>query len=122
MNRKRVILTSIALIAVGVGAYYPLRQVEPVYNEKRLTEWIDQYAEQWPNVYMSSRDAALCTEAQKAIRKIGTNALPAMLSMVAARYSGLRLRFMDFGNRHPVLGIRLPKAEHYQDRAAAAFR
>jgi hypothetical protein len=64
----------VACFAVGavVAVLWP-REREPVYEGKKLSEWL---------VQIRGRDASMVMAAQDALRAIGTNALPVLLKWV----------------------------------------
>lgn len=70
---------AVGLVAVlGIGVWIALRASEPRYQGKRLTYWLRQLK--------SSRsvDSAEFKEAARAVKHIGTNALPILLTDLAA--------------------------------------
>ena len=81
MRRKRVIIVLAVCVLVGIGvvAFWP-GEKEPEYNGKKLSEWLDGYQ---TGVAMESPTQE--REAIKAIRTIGTNALPCLLNWVRRR-------------------------------------
>jgi len=83
-RRKYVLLVAIVLMAVGLGAaFIPSR--EPSYGGKRLSEWVGLLpADASPNGK---------SEAEGAVRHIGTNALPFLLDCIQVEPSRLRIKF-----------------------------
>jgi HEAT repeat protein len=86
--RKRVqIALTLLLVAVGgVIAWQVLRQREPVYQGKPLSHWLQSYG--------PDSDSA---EVDDAVHTIGTNAIPALLGMLQAKNSGLKLALAALG-------------------------
>ncbi len=77
MKKRRVWLGLVLLAVVGIGlASWPRRPPEPSYQGKRLGEWLRQY-----DVSFMPRPN---TNADAAIREIGTNALPYLLNQLAS--------------------------------------
>jgi hypothetical protein len=108
MRSKRRILIFVLVVAVlgGLGWVFVRGQepAEPVYQGKKLSEWLDNY---WieghgnieeQQVLMQSTNA----EVDKIVRKIGTNAIPPLLWMLkASEPSGffeLKRWFRDYFN------------------------
>ncbi|HMP84713.1 MAG TPA: HEAT repeat domain-containing protein [Verrucomicrobiota bacterium] len=68
--KRRIITISVVMVAVSLFAYSILfEKPEPRYAGKNLSEWLALY--QWPE-----RNGGVITEAEVAVREIGTNALP----------------------------------------------
>lgn len=74
MRRKRILIVLAVCVLIGIGVVALLPEREPQYNGKKLSEWMDV-----PSRGIDSRHTAQVAEAIKAIRAIGTNALPCLL-------------------------------------------
>jgi hypothetical protein len=73
---KILLLGACGLVAVVAVCFFCLREQEPSYNGRTLSEWLDLYDEENSIAYSQTpRDTA----AVNAVRAIGTNAIP-MLS------------------------------------------
>jgi hypothetical protein len=92
--RKRFdILIASACLAILAGAAWQLLSPhEPVYQGKRLSNWLEQFSTNHWGKFNSTEDK----EAASAIRQIGTNALPVMLKLMSKRDSRLTQKLMDF--------------------------
>jgi len=84
-RRKYVLLLfAIVLAAVGLGVAF-IPSGEPSYGGKRLSEWVELLpADASPNGK---------SEAEGAVRHIGTNALPFLLDWIQVEPSLLRIKF-----------------------------
>jgi hypothetical protein len=93
MNRRRILLVlSLAAVAAGVAVFWPRGPKEPVYQGKRLSKWIKEaHGESELRMEPLSRQAR--QTARKAIRSIGTNALPFLLSELTGPISQWRVSF-----------------------------
>jgi hypothetical protein len=87
--RKRVrIAVALLLVAIaGVIIRETLREREPVYQGKRLSVWLDQYAAN----HGAGGNRELEGQAEAAIRQIGTNAIPFYLELIATKDSPLKI-------------------------------
>jgi hypothetical protein len=87
VKRRRVILClSVGVIAIVVFAIWrPDQPREPVYNGKKLSEWLLQYE-------YSEVASAESHEAVIAVRAIGTNSVPCLLGWVQHGYPAWRFQ------------------------------
>ena len=107
---------ALAVLAVALGAATVCLVVkpsdEPVYQGKRLSDWLKAYTPQPPPPAREKAD--------KAVRQIGTNAIPTLLRMLRAKDSSLKFSLMRFAYRHGITAIR-PAAFSNQE-AVEGFR
>ena len=89
--RKRVhIALAVLLVALGgVIGWQVLSLREPVCEGKRLSFWLRSYS--------SDGDSPVADEA---LRTIGTNAIPALLAMLQAKDSTLKMKLVALGLRY----------------------
>src|SRR5690348_12117418 len=82
-----------ALIATLLGgfAWLVFRHREPVYQGKPLRQWLEVVATE-------SGGPEAQEQAQEAIKKIGTNAVPTLVRMMQAKDSPLELKLADWAN------------------------
>jgi hypothetical protein len=74
VKRLQVILAAVAAIIIGLSWFTYTDYRQPSYKGKSLTEWLDLYRFSWKTV--PSQEAA------DAVRHIGTNALPLLVTWV----------------------------------------
>jgi HEAT repeats len=88
-TRFQIALAVLLVAVVGVIAWRGLREREPVYQGRRLSVWLVQYrTNHWAEGHWSKgRKGELETQAENAIRQIGTNAIPTFLRMMGTRDS-----------------------------------
>lgn len=99
-----IILVCIALAGV-VGWQVVKPSDEPVYEGRKLTSWLrDHWQVSEHSVYENG-------ETVRAVRQIGTNAIPTLLSLIRARDSGLKLRAMNLLRRQHVIELAYSSAE-----------
>ncbi len=90
-RRWRILLVVAGCGLVAAAALVLLRDRQPEYKGRTLTEWLLDYSPQGfypPRSYVPSRRAADRREAAEAVRQIGTNALPWLVKWI--RYEGDR--------------------------------
>ena len=106
MNRRRILLllALVAVVAVLV-LFWPRGPKEPVYQGKRLTEWIQQA--QWPTRrFPTQPERERADAARQAIKAIGTNALPYLVSEFVRPESKWRTSFNRWASKHPSIRFR----------------
>jgi HEAT repeat protein len=86
-----LVLAVVVVIAYAVGAISGAR--EPEYQGKKLTKWLDELR-QPPSASPAGR-----TNAMIAIRHMGTNAVPYLVTMLHAKDSRLKTKWMDLLSR-----------------------
>ena len=99
MKRRRILLL-LALVAVAAGVvfFWPRGPKEPVYQGKGLSHWINQKS--------SFVEAMTNANVNNAIKAIGTNALPWLMSEFTRSESRWRSAFNRWALRHPSIGLR----------------
>jgi hypothetical protein len=111
--KRSVIASAIIILAVAGGATFIVRGgAEPSLNGHRLTFWLEQYTF---NKNPQGREAA-----RNAIRGIGTNGLPVLLTMLAARDSPVKSRALKLSERQSF--FHLTSARQYRLMARNGFQ
>src|SRR6185503_6855480 len=106
-NKRYTLYAFLAVVVLGglcwVVLRGPTKPPEPVYQGKRLSEWLDVLgALPHSNAERASREAAAT-----ALRQMGTNAIPSLLWMARARDSELRRRFIDLAGKQKLVKIKM---------------
>src|SRR5579871_4977307 len=113
MTRRRVILLALSVLLIGIIVYCLLPPAEPVYNGKKLSEWLRisikpipinglRYASTAPgSPYRDRRDAL------SAIRAIGTNGLPTIRRLLCSRDGSIKRGLKEFVNTRKIFGLHL---------------
>ena len=89
---------------------------EPTYQEKPLSFWVSQQQRSWLRSDSPSR-----LEADRAIRSIGTNALPFLLKWTSAKDAPLKKKLMALAKKQSLIKVRFHCAEEYHVKADAGF-
>ncbi|MDB6110081.1 MAG: repeat-containing protein [Pedosphaera sp.] len=109
---------SILLVAILGGLVWELlRAREPAYQGKSLSAWLAEAYER--GTYISDLTDP---EARMAIRAMGSNALPALLSMVGARDSGFRKALLQWSGKQSLFKLHLRTADDCHTLAATGFQ
>ena len=89
MPKKVVLIVFILLLAaISAMLWTKRRRAEPVYQGRKLTDWLAEYQKQfnkfaiYPQCGFLPAHPGKPTAAQDAIRQIGTNTIPPLLAMV----------------------------------------
>jgi hypothetical protein len=108
----RILLVMLLLAVAGGIAWLAFRSpAEPVYNGKALSVWLQNF----------NSDVVDGREAEDAVRHIGTNAIPTLLSMLRAKDSGLKIRFIRLLARQNWIKIKVTLAADRNYAACSAF-
>ena len=110
MKRRRILLALLLVLAAAVVfAFWPRGPKQPVYQGKKLRDWIEAYATPlkghpgYPPPEMVQRREA----AQRAIEAIGTNALPWLMHELSRPESKWAAAFNRWAAGHPSIHWRL---------------
>lgn len=114
------ILTILAVAALAALGWLLTSNREPVYEGKRLSQWLEGFSLAQPQD--TEEPEAMAREAAHAVRQIGTNALPSLLKMLRARDSALKRRLMYWAGRQSAIHFELIPAEDLRHRAVYGFK
>jgi hypothetical protein len=115
MGKKRRILLAALLVALLCGfGWWLLRPNEPSYKGKSLSAWLNAYG--YDGIGSGSRDA------DKAVRQVGTNAIPPLLQMLRASDSPLIARCIELLDRQNLVSFRITPAPEKNFEAYNAFQ
>jgi HEAT repeats len=117
MRASKVVmfLLAAAVVAGGIAFIYlqPPREDDPVWNGKPLSAWLAGYdVGQHQNL----------VEANTAMLHYGTNAIPLLLRMLAAKDSPLKLKLIAQARKHHFLHAHIPTAVEKNVEAVDAFQ
>lgn len=107
-KRRKIILIALALLTGVSLAIFLTRSKQPNYQGKPLTVWLEAYR------LPRERNQAAWEEADKAVRHIGTNAIPTLLQMLRLNELGAFKR--DATSAIPALVSALKTDEEYKVR------
>jgi hypothetical protein len=115
-NKRRILLVSLLIAILGVISWLILRQhdPEPVYNGKPLTYWLDSL------INRTSHPSQV--EAEKAVQKIGTNAIPTLLRLLRTRDSKFKLNLIQLTHKQHLVNLKWNTALFQHIQAETGFR
>lgn len=107
---------AILLLAVTVFVLVRLWQpTEPSYKGKSLSHWLEQYH--------SARGTGTASgEAEEAIRRVGTNALPTLIRMIRVRDSWLKETAMKWSSKQEFIKFSFTPASKRRFQAQAGYQ
>ncbi len=113
--RRRTKIGLFILLAglIGGGVWFFQKPTEPLYKGKRCSKWLEELA-------MSTAPKG-SQEAEDAINHIGTNALPCMLRMLAAKDSAFKTRLIDLTVKQRLITFHWQDARVSRECASFAF-
>ena len=110
MNKRRVLILSIALTAVACAIVFStMERREPVYQGRRLSQWLDDF-----DGSGSPKEAV----AKDAIRQMGTQALPALVGLLGRTDVPFKRTLASWLGRQSLVQIRFTWAEARRAQAA----
>jgi len=92
VSRLKPLLFVVIVIAVACVVRISSYRIEPSYKGRTLTTWLTRHADHGVSTILSDDDRA---EAEAAVRRLGTNALPALLDMAKVRDSSLKAALLE---------------------------
>ncbi len=115
-HRVQLLVVVLLVVLIGVAILQMLLPQEPVYEGKTLTVWLDDCFR-----IQEARSDARFKAGEKAIRAIGTNAIPILLEMVRIRDSALKRKLTQVVFRESKGSIRLHNDWEYHRKAVIGF-
>jgi hypothetical protein len=102
----------LAIVLVLLG-WTMLRLREPAYQGKPLSVWLEQYG---TNHWSGGHNGELDKQAEAAIRKFGTNAVPELLTMMSSHESPLKTNLLGRVPKSWLTRLHLPTANEYKQQ------
>src|SRR6266487_2638971 len=104
MKRGRAFaLVGLLAVSAAVAGFFAARAREPVYQGKRLSEWLQALDK---NTFTKESRA----QATEAVRRIGTNGIPFLEKMLRSD-PWLRQKLIEFSDKQSVIRLHLTTAE-----------
>jgi len=102
--------------AMAVFAWSLIQSSEPYHGGKPLSFWLKQYATYSSGFGGTNQPEAQWPEVDTALRSIGTNAVPDLLRMLAARDSAMKLKIITLAQKQSVVPVHfIPAAERRRE-------
>ena len=109
-KRINIRLAALLLVLAAAATWCGLIDREPVYQGKGLSVWLEDPRPDWVRPTTG-----------RAIRAMGTDALPTLLKMVQIRDSTVRRAFRELCNRQALLRLHIRPVEDIQREAVRGF-
>jgi HEAT repeat protein len=106
-KRVKIALVVLAVALLGVIARQlaqPPDEPEPVYQGKKLSEWMTAVPV-YAGITGSGRNELALRNAMAAVRQTGTNAIPTLLRMLRAKDSLWKVRLMALAQRQHLIKV-----------------
>jgi hypothetical protein len=120
-KRRRILLPIFVIAVVGGIAWFASEPSDPVYQGRRLSEWVDDNYQSHLAVARPGLSKGAQERAENAIRHIGTNAIPTLLKMIRYTDSPLKKKIMALADKQRLITVNIHPEDYYHDSAYTAF-
>ena len=101
---KTMTLATLSITVLTAALTFgPLRSTEPSYHNKKLTAWLS---------HLDSLDPDEWRQGAKAVRALGTDALPTLAKRLRAKDTLLKRNLIHLFNTYPIVTLDPAKAHH----------
>jgi hypothetical protein len=114
MKRLRLIASIVIVLLAGWLALYLFQNREPRYQGRMLTEWLDDY-----RLALASQTET--ETSRRAVKRIGTNAIPFYLKELCARDSALDQRMKTWLRRQSLIRFNFKDAWQHRLQGLEGF-
>jgi PBS lyase HEAT-like repeat len=115
----RIILTLAGIAIICLAAWKMFAPRQPTYNGKLLSYWLSRYENRI--LGKAALNSSEQQEADKAVREIGTNAIPYLLKLAGRKDSALKQRMLSIYRRQSFLKLPIHDAQFYHVEASCGF-
>ena len=112
-KRVYIVLAVLLVMLAGVSAWLGLRQREPEYQGRPLSQWLDAYNQ--------SKSMDKTAPISEAIRAMGTNSLPFLLAHIKHLDSPLKVKLCALLGRQRILKLPFYGADPYRSTSILAL-
>jgi hypothetical protein len=120
-RRTRFLLSMLLIIVSSILAYQLFRSQTSGHQGKSLDDWLNQYANNISMDPQSDEAKSATYEARNAIREIGTNALPYLITLVKAHDSSFKVKVIMLLQKQSFMPWHPRTAADYHRMAGAGF-
>src|SRR5438309_2037586 len=110
--RRSVLISVFVMLAAGF-IFYAFHPTQPSFHGRNLGEWLTDLE--------NARDDQEAEPVARAVRHIGTNAIPVLLRMIDQEDSALKKKFLMLAQSQRFLKIRFTDATGQHVRAMLGF-
>jgi hypothetical protein len=121
LNRARIIALIVILLLGGMWAIHLLRTKEPAYQGRSLSQWLKSYHTQQDPSSLPDPANPEVADSVRAVRAIGTNALPHLLKILAANRAPGSVQLESLAHRLGWKRFSLPHAPNQRGLALRGF-
>jgi hypothetical protein len=132
MKRTRFIrIVLVVVLVLGCLSLAIYRSIQPQYQGRNLTEWLDSALSRPKNAYgnriytfsrsLAENDPASWQSARLGVREIGPDAIPFLLRWTRAKDSPIKAKLYDWLNKHTSFHRKIIPADYYQHLAITGF-
>jgi hypothetical protein len=127
MGKKRrfILVISSGMLLIGLAFLFTRRPDEPAYEGRYFSSWLEQYCRNQstnPSHSNYQQVRANRTQAETAIRRINTNALPILMKMIRARDPILRRKALELLRKQSLVYIPVRTDSERRAQACLGFR
>jgi hypothetical protein len=119
-SRRRILLVAVVLAFLGGFAWLVLRPHEPLFEGKPVSLVLDEGI--YPRWVRYDNPGAARLKAERALRALGTNALPMLVQMAGTRLSHFRTIVGSIAREPSLAFLHLPRQRAKHDIAAWGFK
>ena len=112
-KRRRLGLIVVLGVAITAAAFFALRPREPVYEGKKLGEWLKIFA----NETGGSRE-----QAAKVIHQIGTHSLPILIEMLRSKDSWIDVKLIQLASKQSLVKLNFTSEKERRSLAILAIQ
>jgi|SRR5579859_8041840 len=121
MKRWRIILIVFALVAVGVLVVCLVQPAEPSYQGRKLSDWLADCTITVSNGVTIEKPDEIGLAAVRAVKEIGTNAIPYLLCLLKSEDSTLKTNINKVLAKQTLIRFRFQTYREKADMAMLGF-
>jgi hypothetical protein len=102
VKRVQIALAVFLAVVIGVVGWTTFSFREPIYQGKSVSKWLEGYSFQ-PNPSIPLRERQEWQQADRAVRHLGTNAIPTLLRVLRATDAPWKLMLVRLAAKHDII-------------------
>jgi len=113
-------IVAVLVVLVGLAIIWSLSSSEPSYQGRKLSAWLKDFDKPWETTFIVSFED-MPKNALEAVRQMGTDSLPTLLTQIRAKDSAVVEKLYDLWDKQSVIKFRPTPAVVTQRRASIAL-